>query len=77
MPYIQAYDCLLNPNSTLPELLEALEDVIGDYIYLATISGYESKAGQELREGVAEDLLKLLGIKLALKNRIVQTINKI
>lgn len=72
MPYCQAYAILTNPNSTLSELLEALEDVIGEYIYLATVSGYESRAGQELREGVAEDLLKLLGIKLALKNRILQ-----
>lgn len=72
MPYYQAYECLTNPDSTLTELLEALEDVISDYIYLATISGYENKARQKLREGVAEDLLKLLGIKLALKNRIIQ-----
>jgi len=72
MPYTQAYECLINPNSSLTELIEALEDVIADYIYLATVSGYESKAGQELREGVAEDLLKLLGVKLALKNRIIE-----
>jgi len=72
MPYYQAFAILSNPNSTLSELLEAFEDAINEYIYLATVSGYESKAGQELREGVAEDLLKLLGIKLALKNRIIQ-----
>lgn len=76
MPYIHAYSCLCNPESTLTELVEAFEDVISDYIYLATVSGFENKAGQQLRENVAEDLLKLLGIKLALKNRIIKFKNK-
>ena len=64
MPYYQAYECLQNPDSTLTELLEALEDVITQYIYVATM------AGHGLRENSEEDLLKLLAVKLALKNRI-------
>jgi len=70
MPYYQAYECLRNPDSTLAELLEALEDVIGQYIYVATM------AGHGLRETSEEDLLKLLGIKLALKTRIIQAVNQ-
>ncbi|MEG4529895.1 hypothetical protein [Microcoleus sp. D2_18a_D3] len=64
MPYCQAYECLTNPDSTLAELLNAFEDVIAEYIYVATM------AGRGLRESSEEDLLKLLAIKLALKSRI-------
>lgn len=77
MPYSQACECLKNADSTVAQLLDALEDIVGEYIYLATMSRWESKAGQELREDVAQDLLKLLVLKKALKVEIEnRTVNQ-
>ncbi|MEG4010408.1 hypothetical protein QUA41_30775 [Microcoleus sp. Pol11C1] len=70
MPYVQAYECLKDSNSSIAQLLDALEDTVTEYIYLTTMAWHEARTGNQLREGVEEDLLKLLVLKKALKVEI-------
>ena len=64
MPYYQANECLNNPDSTLPELVKALEDTVFQYAYIAAM------ASHGLREASEGDLLKLANLQLALENKI-------
>lgn len=71
MPQAQVKTVLNDANSTLPELLNAHEDICIQYGYLSAVSGFG------LRENVEPDLLEIICLMTLIKERIKRTPNLI
>lgn len=64
MPYFQAYKLLENPNCSVSELANSIEEMGMEYGYIIAM------AGQGLREDSETDLVRILILLKALKLKI-------
>lgn len=67
MPYTQAYNLLKNPEASLIELLESLQDLAIEYGYIT------GTASLGFREDPETDLVRILVLIQGIKLRIQQT----
>ena len=64
MPQAQVEMALSNSDSTIPDLLDAYQDICIQYGYLAAVSGHG------IRENAESDLLKTVSLMRLVKERI-------